>query len=364
MNFLLLFTCLCVTHAQPDVIGSDKPVTVTVGDDVILPCHLGPPFNVRTLTVEWTRDGQYVHVWRHGKDYLTDQDENFRGRTSLFHEEMIRGNISLKLTSVTELDAGSYTCIVPKLQSQVKKNFIILTVEPGKVKDPGESDVIGSDKPVTVTVGDNVILPFHLEPPFDVRSLTVVWTCDGQYVHVYRSRMDDPGSQDKNFRGRTSVFHEEMIRGNISLKLTRVTELDAGSYTCSVPKLQSQVRRGFINLIVEPEENRNKGGQTDDTSGAGSRGSIGIVVGVIALIAIVAVAVWKNRRKTTGQEREYPPAQRDNDAVTIPMLNINTTTDCARLNTTGRNRQNREGSQEDNDEVNDEGNVLNLRNAS
>uniref|UniRef100_A0A8P4GMY2 Ig-like domain-containing protein n=1 Tax=Dicentrarchus labrax TaxID=13489 RepID=A0A8P4GMY2_DICLA len=128
MNFLLLFTCLCVTHAQPDVIGSDKPVTVTVGEDVILPCHLGPPFNVRTLTVEWTRDGQYVHVWRHGKDYLTDQDENFRGRTSLFHEEMIRGNISLKLTSITELDAGSYTCSVPKLQSQARRGFINLIV--------------------------------------------------------------------------------------------------------------------------------------------------------------------------------------------------------------------------------------------
>ncbi|XP_051251022.1 CD276 antigen isoform X6 [Dicentrarchus labrax] len=322
MNFLLLFTCLCVTHAQPDVIGSDKPVTVTVGDDVILPCHLGPPFNVRTLTVEWTRDGQYVHVWRHGKDYLTDQDENFRGRTSLFHEEMIRGNISLKLTSVTELDAGSYTCIVPKLQSQVKKNFIILTVEPGKVKDPGESDVIGSDKPVTVTVGDNVILPFHLEPPFDVRSLTVVWTCDGQYVHVYRSRMDDPGSQDKNFRGRTSVFHEEMIRGNISLKLTRVTELDAGSYTCSVPKLQSQVRRGFINLIVEP-----MGGQTDDTS-RGTGNNTGVIIGIFVVVIAVVVAVavlWMKRRKIT--------------------------TDCARPNTTGRNGQNREGSQEDNAEA-------------
>ncbi|XP_051251028.1 myelin-oligodendrocyte glycoprotein isoform X10 [Dicentrarchus labrax] len=315
MNFLLLFTCLCVTHAQPDVIGSDKPVTVTVGDDVILPCHLGPPFNVRTLTVEWTRDGQYVHVWRHGKDYLTDQDENFRGRTSLFHEEMIRGNISLKLTSVTELDAGSYTCIVPKLQSQVKKNFIILTVEPGKVKDPGESDVIGSDKPVTVTVGDNVILPFHLEPPFDVRSLTVVWTCDGQYVHVYRSRMDDPGSQDKNFRGRTSVFHEEMIRGNISLKLTRVTELDAGSYTCSVPKLQSQVRRGFINLIVEPE-----GGHSGNISGGTglSPGAItGIAIGVIAVLAIVVFLVRKNRRKIRQEKENIFQHRRTAEAIPL-----------------------------------------------
>uniref|UniRef100_A0A8C4DVQ9 Ig-like domain-containing protein n=1 Tax=Dicentrarchus labrax TaxID=13489 RepID=A0A8C4DVQ9_DICLA len=105
-------------------------VTVTVGDNAILPCYLEPPFNVRTLTVEWKRDGQSIHVWRQGKDYLDPQDENFRGRTSVFHEEMIRGNISLKLTNVTELDAGSYTCFVPKLQSQVRRGFINLTVEP------------------------------------------------------------------------------------------------------------------------------------------------------------------------------------------------------------------------------------------
>uniref|UniRef100_A0A8P4K242 Ig-like domain-containing protein n=1 Tax=Dicentrarchus labrax TaxID=13489 RepID=A0A8P4K242_DICLA len=128
MNFLLLFTCLCVTHGQSDVIGSDKPVTVTVGDNAILPCYLEPPFDVRTLTVEWTRDGRFVLVSRHGEDYLDLQDENFRGRTSLFHEERIRGNISLKLTNVTELDAGSYTCFVPRLQSQVRRGFINLTV--------------------------------------------------------------------------------------------------------------------------------------------------------------------------------------------------------------------------------------------
>uniref|UniRef100_A0A8P4GIU9 Ig-like domain-containing protein n=1 Tax=Dicentrarchus labrax TaxID=13489 RepID=A0A8P4GIU9_DICLA len=189
----------------------------------------------------------------------------------------------------------------------------------------GESDVIGSDKPVTVTVGDNAILPCHLEPPSNVRTLTVEWTHDGEYVHVSRHGKDYLTDQDENFRGRTSVFHEEMIRGNISLKLTNVTELDAGSYTCFVPKLQSQVRRGFINLTVEPV-----GGQTGDISG-GTGAITGIALGVIAVIAIVAVAVLMKRRKIT--------------------------TDCATRNTTGRNGQNREGSQEDNAEDNTEDNT-------
>uniref|UniRef100_A0A8C4GHD3 Ig-like domain-containing protein n=1 Tax=Dicentrarchus labrax TaxID=13489 RepID=A0A8C4GHD3_DICLA len=236
---LILVNMTFVSAGEPKVIGSDKPVTVTVGDNNILPCQLEPPFDVRNLAVEWTRDGEYVHVYRSMKDDPVLQDENFRGRTSVFHEEMIRGKISLKLTNVTELHAGSYTCFVQALQSQVRRVVC-------KCKDVNESQ----NKPVTVTVGDNVILPCHLEPPFNVTTLTVEWKRDGEYVHVYRSTKDDPGLQDENFRGRTSLFHEEMIRGNISLKLTNVTELDAGSYTCNVPKLQSQVRRGFINLTV------------------------------------------------------------------------------------------------------------------
>ncbi len=115
---------------------------------------------------------------------------------------------------------------------------------------PEESDVIGSHEPVKVTVGDDTILPCHLEPPFDVNNLTVEWKRNGKEVHVYRSRDDDLVNQDKNFKDRTSLFHDEMSRGNISLKLTNVTELDAGNYTCHVPKLDSQVRRGNVILIV------------------------------------------------------------------------------------------------------------------
>lgn len=114
----------------------------------------------------------------------------------------------------------------------------------------GESDVIGSHIPVKAVVGDHVILPCHLEPPFDVKTLTVEWKRNKTHVHTYRHRKDDPSIQAENFKGRTSLFREEMTRGNISLKLTNVSELDAGNYTCHVPKLHSQVKRGNVTLIV------------------------------------------------------------------------------------------------------------------
>ncbi|XP_051251034.1 uncharacterized protein LOC127360621 isoform X4 [Dicentrarchus labrax] len=277
------------------------------------------------------------------KTILLSRRSPLKGELLSFVRGLTKGNLSLKLSTVALSDAGRYRCSIhtDKLQ---KSCYVNLTV--------GESKVIGSHDPVTVRVGYDVILPCHLEPPFDVRTLTVKWTRNKTVVHVSRHGKDYLNDQDENFRNRTSLFHEEMTNGNISLKLTKVTELDAGSYTCNVPCLQSQVRRGFINLTIEPAdqtETKQSGG-TDFSTGA----IIGIVFSVITVTAIVALAVLMNCIKSTGQEREYPPAQRDNDAVTIPMLNINTTTDCSRPNTTGHNGQNREGSQEDNAEDNNE----------
>ncbi|XP_051237285.1 CD276 antigen-like isoform X3 [Dicentrarchus labrax] len=307
--------------ANSQLICSHQPITALAGDDVILPCHLEPPISVSDETVVWTRpdlDPKYIHVHQDGRFMFENQNPSYNFRTRVFVDELMTGNVSMKIFKVKVSDTGRYQCALPSLQKEASIQLIV-----------GESDVIGSDKPVTVTVGDNAILPCHLEPPFNVRTLTVEWTHDGEYVHVSRHGKDYLTDQDENFRNRTSVFYEEMIRGNISLKLTNVTELDAGSYTCNVPKLQSQVRRGFINLTVEP-----MGGQTGDISrstGISTGAITGIALGVIAVIAIVAVAVSKNRRKIT--------------------------TDCATRNTTGRNGQNREGSQEDNAEDNTEDNT-------
>uniref|UniRef100_A0A8C4DLI9 Ig-like domain-containing protein n=1 Tax=Dicentrarchus labrax TaxID=13489 RepID=A0A8C4DLI9_DICLA len=239
--------------ANSQLICSHQPITALAGDDVILPCHLEPPISVSDETVEWTRPGldpKYVHFHQDGRLMFDHQNPSYYLRTTLFMDELMTGNVSMKIFKVKVSDAGRYQCALPSLQKEASIQLIV-----------GQSDVIGSDKPVTVTVGDNAILPCHLEPPFNVRSLLVEWKHNGKYVLVSRHGKDYLDDQDKNFRGRTSLFHEEMIRGNISLKLTNVTELDAGSFTCFVPKLQSQVRRGFIDLTVEPV-----GGQTDDTN--------------------------------------------------------------------------------------------------
>ncbi|KAK6291673.1 hypothetical protein J4Q44_G00374580 [Coregonus suidteri] len=103
------------------VAGSAEPIVALVGDDVILPCTLRPTVSAVYQTVEWQRPDlkpKEVHLYRDEKDNFLLQNPPFRGRTSLFKEELEEGNASLKLTRVELSDAGNYTCYVPLLDHQ------------------------------------------------------------------------------------------------------------------------------------------------------------------------------------------------------------------------------------------------------
>uniref|UniRef100_A0AAQ5ZDG6 Ig-like domain-containing protein n=1 Tax=Amphiprion ocellaris TaxID=80972 RepID=A0AAQ5ZDG6_AMPOC len=175
--------------------------------------------------------------------------------------------------------------------------------------DSEEPKVIGSHDTITAAVGEDVILPCHLEPPFDVHNLTVLWKHNGAAVHTYKSRGDNLDAQDKSFKNRTLFFHGEMVNGNISLKLFNVTEQDKGVYTCVVPRLDSQVRKGNVTLEVVPKgkeeeiEDDPTSGPSTDENNLSTAHIIGITIGVIAIIVIVIVIVVKRRR---GQQEENP----------------------------------------------------------
>uniref|UniRef100_A0A8P4GCU4 Ig-like domain-containing protein n=1 Tax=Dicentrarchus labrax TaxID=13489 RepID=A0A8P4GCU4_DICLA len=220
---------------------SPKPATAEHCEDVTLQCHLDPPQDATNMMVEWRHghNNDIVHLYRDRKDNPAEQKEPFEGRTSLFREGLTKGNLSLKLSTVALSDAGRYRCSIhtDKLQ---KSCYVNLTVE---------SKVIGSHDPVTVRVGYDVILPCHLEPPFDVRTLTWRHGHNNDIVHLYRDRKDNPAEQKEPFEGRTSLFREGLTKGNLSLKLSTVALSDAGRYRCSIhtDKLQKSC---YVNLTV------------------------------------------------------------------------------------------------------------------
>ncbi|XP_042185246.1 butyrophilin subfamily 1 member A1-like [Oncorhynchus tshawytscha] len=112
-----------------------QPIVALVGDDVILPCTLRHTVSAVYQSIEWQRPDlkpKEVHLYRDEKDDLVLQNPVFRGRTSLFKEELENGNTSLKLTRVKLSDAGNYTCYIPLLNHQ--KTIIQLLV--GAVSRP------------------------------------------------------------------------------------------------------------------------------------------------------------------------------------------------------------------------------------
>uniref|UniRef100_A0A3Q4GDA6 Ig-like domain-containing protein n=1 Tax=Neolamprologus brichardi TaxID=32507 RepID=A0A3Q4GDA6_NEOBR len=130
-----------------DVVGSLQPILAAPGDDVILPCHVEPKFNVARLTVEWSRPDrrpdpndrlsrvEYVHLYRDAREVPDMKIPSYFGRTALFTDGLREGNISLRITNVTQEDEGRYRCFIPKLNSQTTSSIVHLIVEAGYTLD-------------------------------------------------------------------------------------------------------------------------------------------------------------------------------------------------------------------------------------
>ncbi|KAK9527435.1 hypothetical protein VZT92_013998 [Zoarces viviparus] len=75
----------------------------------ILPCSFQ---HGEELVIHWIQvtTGYTVHSYYHNQDQFGRQDPGFRDRTSLFKDQISRGNASLRLTGVKVQDEGPYKC--------------------------------------------------------------------------------------------------------------------------------------------------------------------------------------------------------------------------------------------------------------
>ncbi|XP_010765267.1 butyrophilin subfamily 3 member A2-like, partial [Notothenia coriiceps] len=132
--FHLLLTHSC--RGQSQLMGPPQPIVATLGHDVILPCHLEPEMDVTADTLEWTRSDLnpiFVNVLRAGQDLQNTRNPSYKGRTSLFRDQLKHGNISLKLSKVQLSDLGTYTCDIPL---NFKHSFVKLVLASGPSSPP------------------------------------------------------------------------------------------------------------------------------------------------------------------------------------------------------------------------------------
>ncbi|XP_047424978.1 calponin homology domain-containing protein DDB_G0272472-like [Mugil cephalus] len=414
--FHVFLTHVC--EGQSELIGSSQPIVSTLGEDVVLPCYLQPAVDVTDLTLEWARpdlEPRFVHVWRSQQELVGQNHDLFTGRTSLFIDELTKGNISLKLSKVKLADEGKYKCFIPSLE---KETFVQLHVASAPVSSPvislsgmdrdrggvvlqichPDSDqryvlpgelvwedlkawrmfhvisrstvnsgafsvlyfysslflipscgghVIGPSHPLTALIGEDIILPCHLEPAADVSRETVEWSrpdLETRLVYVWRGSDYVEAIDHPSYKGRTSLFLVEMKHGNISLRLSTVKISDGGTYKCFVPKLVSsstvQLVVGSVSSPLITIVNITRGGvvlqrntchvllvhsficvtlflfpcfiltgiKPEDFSTHSSSSSSAITIGVIivALMVIVAVSVflWKWRQKKLKNKKD------------------------------------------------------------
>ncbi|GAA6091521.1 butyrophilin subfamily 1 member A1-like isoform X1 [Tachysurus ichikawai] len=98
-----------------EVIGPEAPLVAVAGEDLVLPCFIKPITSAVDMTVEWFKldvKDSLVHLYRDCEDKNEDQVQSYRGRTSLFKEELQKGNTSLKLSELRVSDEGEYKCLV------------------------------------------------------------------------------------------------------------------------------------------------------------------------------------------------------------------------------------------------------------
>ncbi|KAF5891158.1 butyrophilin subfamily 1 member A1-like, partial [Clarias magur] len=116
VTLLVLYSFMKSQSECFQVVGPEAPIDVVTGEDLVLPCFIKPNTSAVDMTVEWFRldltVNSEVHLYKNHGDRNENQAPSYRGRTSLFKEELQKGNASLKLSAVQFSDEGTYKCLI------------------------------------------------------------------------------------------------------------------------------------------------------------------------------------------------------------------------------------------------------------
>lgn len=113
---------ICVLHkgfilclvTEMDQLTCLKAVEATVGGNVTLDFHFKSQRNVAGELIEWKFNNSiYVLVYRSRGVSGSDQADQFKSRASLESTDNIaKGKLAVKISSLTNMDAGTYSCFV------------------------------------------------------------------------------------------------------------------------------------------------------------------------------------------------------------------------------------------------------------
>ncbi|XP_022625224.1 V-set domain-containing T-cell activation inhibitor 1-like, partial [Seriola dumerili] len=106
----------------------DTEVSCVFMESCILPCSFQGDTDVIIHWIQVTAGNRQVHSFYYKKDQFSHQDQRFRGRTSLFTDQISRENASLQLTGLQVQDQGRYKCYTSSNRGN-NDSYINLKVE-------------------------------------------------------------------------------------------------------------------------------------------------------------------------------------------------------------------------------------------
>ncbi|XP_056618399.1 V-set domain-containing T-cell activation inhibitor 1-like isoform X2 [Triplophysa dalaica] len=103
---------LCFRGSSQEVLV--KKVIAAPGSDAVLSClfPVNPNIDFEMLVINWQHGDTVVHSFYRHRDQLEKQNEVYKGRTSLFQDQLQAGNASLMLTDIQPEHNGEYKCYV------------------------------------------------------------------------------------------------------------------------------------------------------------------------------------------------------------------------------------------------------------
>ncbi|XP_060943407.1 uncharacterized protein LOC133020728 [Limanda limanda] len=91
---------------------ADVEVSCVLEESCILPCSFQPGPDPVIYWMQVEPGNTRVHSYYSARDLFAHQGERFRGRTSMFKEQISSGNASLRLTGLQLQDQGRYECYI------------------------------------------------------------------------------------------------------------------------------------------------------------------------------------------------------------------------------------------------------------
>ncbi|KAM4533312.1 CD276 antigen homolog [Odontesthes bonariensis] len=159
----------------------DTEVSCVFKESCILPCSFQGGSDV---IIHWTPPNHSYYFYQ---DQIKDQEQRFRGRTSLFQDQISRGNASLLLTGVKVQDQGRYECQTSTDTGQ-KASFISLKVD-APVETVNIQQVENRITCSSVGIYPEPAITWSTSPPSKVilRSATIIQPSEQQLYNISSS---------------------------------------------------------------------------------------------------------------------------------------------------------------------------------